>query len=504
MKLNLEVLQQLYSTFEVAPITSQPAVKKAIESHAAVKAPAKYEPILVGNGYEWNDQDLAYHLGDQAIYYFDHVQMFLWIWSNVLYRTLKGGDKLVKWIQGNEQYPEGKANTFMGTYKQMTGQDNEGGGGVAVAPSGEEGNEPEQDLDRGAGGSTSINFTGTGDRGEKYVNKKVDPADVLIMQLTKKAGTKKTLPSDLMIDLGLKAKKDGNEKLLKFLSNIKPLGENVIKQSDLNRLIREITQTVAQEIKKKKKEEKPFSESDLKSELAPVTEDGGDGAAGGMTTTVNVSPVTGPRAFKKKHGASEEQIDEITTTDGGTPGYQIPGWVSRKGGSKAGVAGSAALGYTLTNVGKKDMELKGDKLYESIASIKKNLKEMMGKKEDRPICRHCQKPMVYGGQIACPNCGKAQGEVKSGEASHSKRFATKKTGLLDISPLQQEVYGLGANFDKAQQAYDAQMPPEEPGGPECPKCGGEISITDKGRRQEYWWVRGKCQKCGYKHENDNF
>jgi hypothetical protein len=150
--------------------------------------------------------------------------------------------------------------------------------------------------------------------------------------------------------------------------------------------------------------------------------------------------VTTPRAFKKRHGAAEEQqIDEMNTTDGGTPGYQIPGWVSRKGGSKAGVAGSAALGYTLTNIGKKDMELKGDELYESIKSMKKDLRKMLDEgTKDGPICRHCKKPLVYTGQIACPNCGKAQGEVKSGETSHAKKFATKTSGTspLDIGPLE--------------------------------------------------------------------
>ena len=52
----------------------------------------------------------------------------------------------------------------------------------------------------------------------------------------------------------------------------------------------------------------------------------------------------------------------MTTTDGGTPGYMIPGAFARKGGSKKGVEGSAALGYTLTPIGKKEMEKTGDRL----------------------------------------------------------------------------------------------------------------------------------------------
>lgn len=67
---------------------------------------------------------------------------------------------------------------------------------------------------------------------------------------------------------------------------------------------------------------------------------------------------------------SVDKLDEMTTTSGGggssagTPGYNIPGAFSRRGGSKKGIAGSAALGYTLTATGKKDMDLKADKLYE--------------------------------------------------------------------------------------------------------------------------------------------
>jgi len=78
-----------------------------------------------------------------------------------------------------------------------------------------------------------------------------------------------------------------------------------------------------------------------------------------MTTTAAVAPVQTPIAFKKKN---EEQIEEMTTTDTGTPGYMIPGAFSRKGGSKKGIEGSAALGYTLTPIGKKEMKRTGDPL----------------------------------------------------------------------------------------------------------------------------------------------
>lgn len=63
---------------------------------------------------------------------------------------------------------------------------------------------------------------------------------------------------------------------------------------------------------------------------------------------------------KKKE---EETIDEDTTTSA-VSGYNIPGAFASKGGSKKGIAGSAALGYELTNQGKKDMSRPADKIYE--------------------------------------------------------------------------------------------------------------------------------------------
>jgi len=62
-----------------------------------------------------------------------------------------------------------------------------------------------------------------------------------------------------------------------------------------------------------------------------------------------------------KHELPEEQIDEMTTT-GAVDGYNVPGAFSKKGGSHKGVEGSAALGYTLTPQGEKEMQRKADKL----------------------------------------------------------------------------------------------------------------------------------------------
>ncbi len=59
--------------------------------------------------------------------------------------------------------------------------------------------------------------------------------------------------------------------------------------------------------------------------------------------------------------ADADRVNEMTAT-GDVSGYNIPSAFARKGGSERGVAGSAALGYELTPIGKKEMQRSGDKL----------------------------------------------------------------------------------------------------------------------------------------------
>jgi hypothetical protein len=70
----------------------------------------------------------------------------------------------------------------------------------------------------------------------------------------------------------------------------------------------------------------------------------------------------------KPLGGLVETLKETTTTGDvapiNLPGNVKGGWVSGAGGSRRGVAGSAALGYELTSIGKKDMKRKQDKVYE--------------------------------------------------------------------------------------------------------------------------------------------
>lgn len=55
------------------------------------------------------------------------------------------------------------------------------------------------------------------------------------------------------------------------------------------------------------------------------------------------------------------KLKEMTTT-GAVSGFNIPAAFSKRGGSEAGIAGSEALGYTMTPEGEKEMQRSADKL----------------------------------------------------------------------------------------------------------------------------------------------
>lgn len=186
----------------------------------------------------------------------------------------------------------------------------------------------------------------------------------------------------------------------------------------------------------------------------------------------------------------ETKLDEMTTTSGGggssqgTTGYSIPGaWVGEKGsgGSDAGVKGSEKLGYTLTAIGKQDMKKHGDKmLQEGIEA------ETHGK------CYKCKKPFIAAGAFKCRNCGAIQPSTVEKPKPPAKP--------LDI-PL--EASGLGADFDRAQRAYDNQMPPE-PDGLQCPECGEEGGYyTERSKRGRYYLWSAECPDCGATWGDDN-
>lgn len=159
-------------------------------------------------------------------------------------------------------------------------------------------------------------------------------------------------------------------------------------------------------------------------EQPPQSQSGEEPPVKEQSMTGAVSPVTGPNAFKKKESTEEDaQLDEMTTTSGGggssagTTGYNIPGAFSRKMNGRDHIE---VLGYEMTPAGKKEYDRKGDRLLE-------------GKKKDNPICKHCHKALKTAGQISCPHCGKTQGDIRSGEENHAKRFATNEGHLFDPS-----------------------------------------------------------------------
>jgi len=261
MKIDLKVLAKLAETYVVSPA---PAPNKLAATIAAcTKAPAQYEPILTGNGYTWDDQLNAYIAPEQEIYYFAPKNIFLWIWNRMLIRPLQGAESLQKWVQGNNDYPEGKAKSFMGLYKEMTGQSDAsaGGAGVAVAdPESDENIPNDVAIEPSAEEPIDIKFDGSGDRGKEYVPQPQNPADMFIKQIQRKAKVDPDaklskqapirLPTDDIIDLFQKAQQmsePDKEKLMAFIKTIKPLEENTAKASTINELVRIIVKGVLNE-----------------------------------------------------------------------------------------------------------------------------------------------------------------------------------------------------------------------------------------------------------------
>jgi predicted RNA-binding Zn-ribbon protein involved in translation (DUF1610 family) len=192
---------------------------------------------------------------------------------------------------------------------------------------------------------------------------------------------------------------------------------------------------------------------------------------------------------------AEHPLTEMTTTMSGTPGYNIPGAFAKKGGSQKGVEGSESIGYTLTPIGRDEMERRADKLLENMMRELRKGKNQPAYLKGNPICQFCHKKLYYPGQAQCHHCGKHQPEKRMvpGERSYEKRFPTR------------ESQGLGSKFDAAQRAYDARMPEEEPSERECEKCGEEAVVTTKaGRKGNAWWWEGVCKNCGHKMSDDNF
>ena len=307
MKPNLKILDKLNYTYLVGVLGQIKGVKELLISGTSTKAPILYDNILTDAGYEWVESGNFYNFSSadnnlECIYYFSKPNLFFWTWCGVFYKTIPSTG-IAQWVSGDAKYPEGKANQFKGLYRQMSGQSDEAGG-IAVA-------EPDEED----------NVDGL-ENGKDDVKKHADPVDALISQTREKMGKNGTLPSDDILDLYQHAKKIGSNKLMAFIKTIKPLGENSVKKSTLQEIIRHIVKEIVNEAEIDRdhgdelyQDVKQLSNccsapkrhgSDICSkcgdhaEFEPVDEQSGAGAAGGMSVTANVSPVTGPNAFKQK------------------------------------------------------------------------------------------------------------------------------------------------------------------------------------------------------------
>lgn len=517
MIIDLNILKRLGKRFGVYPVSKVPELQQALsQPQIFIKAPAGLEPAFTGGGYEWDDEINGYRLGNNQKLFLLPNGITVWIFKDVLARGLSL-DSIQKWTSGDAEYPMGKANAFFIVYGKLTGQDlGEGetagdnvpdgetepdeGGGLATA-------EPEgapfskQDVqamlkgDFGAAGATPKQSMDTAipsapvgpppDRSK--VGKPLPPetgseAERIIKTLYKqakidpKAKLSKQNPirldPDAIIDLYQRAKTlppEEGEKLIAFLKSgaIKPLEEGKITKQSLEGLVGYIVEGIVGEINKAKE----------KAQKKKWTE----------------------KFQGRKEKAEEDTLDEMTTTSGGggssagTPGYNIPGAFGRKMSRRKDHI--EVLGYKMTPEGEKEYEKPADKLYEAIKKeVKKIVKEAIVQK---PVgkCPHCGKDIWSKDAMVCSSCKKQlppKTEPKPG------------SGGISLAPLQQEASGLGPDFDRAQRAYDRQMPPESD-DLECPQCGGESGYyTEKGHRAGAHWYSAECPDCGHTWGDDNF
>lgn len=90
-----------------------------------------------------------------------------------------------------------------------------------------------------------------------------------------------------------------------------------------------------------------------------------------------------------------------------------------------------------------------------------------------------------------------------GQPQQTQQMPTPGTDTDTTMFMKKEGQGLGPQFAKSQRAWD-MMEPEETPTTQCPKCGEEADITDKGKKGQYWWYKAHCPSCGHKFQDDNF
>lgn len=387
---DFDKLRELFSSYFIAPL-SHPTMISIISNRRRADDPTIDEEIH-GGGYDWDETEMCYKnkTGNQILFVFfaDGEDKFLWSLVNKG-RSLSGIGKILKNVDKLRIWIHGRSEIFL---KELADTGAEVGG---LKP------------------PTSIPKKTP----EIYHNSpKRDETDNLILKLKSQAKSEGGLPSDLMIDLGIKAKKENNEKMLNFLKTMKPMEENTIKKSYLGTLIREIVKGILKEgfdlnygISDDKQlislANKVWGNDDWKIDRSKRTEYGKvykmrgnknrqgifflwntpdgkwkylnvsdgkkwidipstDPELDEMTGTGAVAGYSTPFAFKKqsKRKTMENNgISEMTTT-GDVAGYNIPGSFAKKGGSKKGIDVSSEMGYELTPIGRKEMNRTADKL----------------------------------------------------------------------------------------------------------------------------------------------
>lgn len=418
------LLNRLAKRFGVQPISAvPPEIQHALKTgnEQFQKAPAGFEPLITGGGYEWDDSLNGYRLGQGQKIFLLPNGAALWVFKDAVVRML-APDSIQKWVSADSEYPMGKANAFFKIYGYLTGQDLGEGetagdnvqdgetppgdeGGIATADE-EGGYFSKQDIQNMLAGDYSAAGGGPKNTMQSSIPKAgvdrmagseepevpeeplsgpvpdrsgikpvpgTSEAEKIIKTLYAKAGVNPKaklskqnpirLDPDEILDLYQRAKQmppEEGEKIIAFLKSgaVKPLEEGKISKATLAALMEHIVNGIVKEIE---------------------------------------------NAKAKAKAKKQQDIEEMTTTSGGggssagTPGYMVPG--AFKGNDSKKKDHIEVLGYKLTPQGKQELDRSPDKLYEAIA---KKLRK------------------------------------KLSEAS-----------------------GLGADFDRAQRAYDNQVPPDD-------------------------------------------
>ena len=321
MKVNLNLLRRLSDRFGVWSISHDGLQNVIATTNNFVKAPAGFEPLITGGGYQWNDEVNGYTLGNNQKIFLTPDGKAIWVFKDVLFRALTP-NSIQKWVSADDEYPMGKANAFFQIYGKLTNQDlgqnetagdevpdgeqDDDGGGVAAAddenalkftkadiqkmlaggwpddlpsngPSmassipGEEpedptglSNEPSAPMKGPSPNRLKMGEPSTGGEADRiiatiYKKAKVNPKD----KLSKQAPIR--LTSDQIIDLYQRAKTlppEEGKKLVAFLKSGAILqddtfGENKMLNSQLKALLEHIVQGVVREVDGAKKKASP-------------------------------------------------------------------------------------------------------------------------------------------------------------------------------------------------------------------------------------------------------